>query len=50
LTAVTELATEKKIQLVITKQNVVIGDKGLEITGDVMTKLNAKVKTIKVKL
>lgn len=45
---VSQLATEKKIQLVITKQNVVIGDNSLEITKDVMTKLNAKIKTIKV--
>lgn len=47
---VTGIATEKKIQLVITKQNVVIGDKSLEITDDVMQKLNAKIKTIKVKV
>jgi outer membrane protein len=49
LTTVSDLATERKIQLVITKQNVVIGDKGLEITSEVMTRLNAKVKAIAVK-
>ena len=42
------LATEKKIQLVITKQNVVIGDMSLDITKEVMTRLNAKVKNIKL--
>ena len=45
---ISTMATEKKISLVITKQNVVIGDKSLEMTDDVMTRLNAKVKTIKV--
>jgi outer membrane protein len=45
---VSALATEKKIQLVITKQNVIIGDTSLDITKDVMAKLDAKVKSIKV--
>lgn len=45
---VSTLATEKKIQLVITKQNVIIGDSALEITAEVMKRLNAKIKTIKV--
>jgi outer membrane protein len=47
---VTDLATEKKIQLIITKQTVVIGDHALEVTDEVMTKLNAKIKSIKVNL
>lgn len=50
LAVVTEMATERKIQLVITKQTVIIGDTSLEVTADVMTKLNAKIKSIKVKL
>lgn len=50
VTVVSDIAAEKKIQLVITKQNVVIGDKSLEITDEVMKALNAKVKTIKVKI
>lgn len=43
-----KLADEKKIQLVITKQNVVIGDNSLEITKEVMTRLNGQIKTIKL--
>lgn len=43
-----KLAGEKKIQLVITKQNVVIGDNSLEITKEVMTRLNGQIKTIKL--
>lgn len=50
VTVVSDLAAERKIQLVITKQNVVIGDNSLDITKDVMDKLNAKIKTIKVKV
>lgn len=49
MAVVSGISTEKKIQLVITKQNVVIGDNNLDITADVMTKLNARVKTIKIK-
>lgn len=48
VSVVSDLASEKSIQLVITKQNVVIGDSGLDITSDVMKRLNAKIKTIKV--
>ncbi len=48
LTVVSTLAAENKTQLVITKQNVVIGDKALEITDAVMTRLNDKIKSIKV--
>lgn len=43
------ISTEKKIQLVITKQNVVIGDKNLDITAEVMSKLNTRIKAIKIK-
>lgn len=50
VTVVSDIAVQKKIQLVITKQNVVIGDKSLEITDDVMKALNAKIKTIKIKI
>ncbi len=50
MTVVTDIAAAQKIQLVITKQNVVIGDKSLEITDQVMKALNAKIKTIKVKM
>lgn len=49
LAVVTALSDEKKIQLVITKQNVVIGSNSLDITQDVMTKLNARIKAIKIK-
>lgn len=49
MAVVTAISTEKKIQLIITKQNVVIGDKNLDITNDVMTKLNARIKAIKIK-
>jgi Skp family chaperone for outer membrane proteins len=44
-----KIAEDKKITLVMTKQNIVLGDKDLDITADVMSALNADVKTIKLK-
>ncbi len=49
LQVISDMAAEKKYQLVITKQNVIIGDKSLEVTDDVLTRLNGKIKSIEVK-
>jgi outer membrane protein len=48
LKVVTDLAAERKIQMVVTKQNIIVSDRSLDITADVMAKLNETVKTIKV--
>lgn len=44
-----KVAEDKKIQLVMTKQNIVLGSKDLDITADVMKALDADIKTIKLK-
>lgn len=49
LQVISDMAAEKKYQLVITKQNVIIGDKSLEVTDDVLSRLNGKIKSIEVK-
>jgi Skp family chaperone for outer membrane proteins len=46
---VSDMATTEKYDLVISRADVVIVSKSIDITAQVMEKLNSKVKTIKVK-
>jgi Skp family chaperone for outer membrane proteins len=49
ITKATEgIAASKKIDLVLTKQNVIVGTKSLDITDDVMGELNSEIKEIKL--
>ncbi len=41
-----ELANERKIDLVITKQNIIVGNQSLNITGDVMNRMNKKLPNL----
>lgn len=45
---VSEMATEENYALVITKQNVILAEKEMDITDEVMAKLNKNVKSIKL--
>ena len=47
---VAELAAENKYTIVITRQNVILAEKSLEITDDVMKNLNKRIKTIKLEI
>lgn len=47
---VAELAQENSYTIVITRQNVILAEKELEITDEVMKRLNKKVKTIKLEI
>ncbi|MCC6597385.1 MAG: OmpH family outer membrane protein [Alphaproteobacteria bacterium] len=47
---VQEIANEKKYALVISNQNVIAGEKSLDITEETLRRLNARVKEIKLKL
>ena len=46
---VSDMATDKKYDLVISRADVVIVSKSIDITSDVMTKLNKSLKSVKVK-
>ena len=39
---------EKKIRMVLNKKNLILADEKLDITKDVMTLLNAKIKSVKL--
>ncbi len=41
-----EISDERKIDLVITRQNIIVGSMSLDITQDVMTRLNSKLPNI----
>jgi Skp family chaperone for outer membrane proteins len=45
---VSAIAKEKNFGLVITKQAVVVGDQALDITADVMTRLNTELSSVKM--
>lgn len=45
---VAKMAKDKDFALVLTKQNVLLAEKSMDITDDVMKRLNSDVKTIKV--
>lgn len=47
---VAELAQEQSYTMVITRQNVILAEKELEITDEVMKRLNKKVKTLKLEI
>ena len=49
-TIVAGIAEAKKFQIVMTRQNIVIAEKALDITEEVMTKLNEKLKTVKLEV
>ncbi|MCK6417415.1 MAG: OmpH family outer membrane protein [Alphaproteobacteria bacterium] len=44
------IANEKNLQMVISKQSVVLGDNGLDLTSDAMKRLNAAVSDIKLEV
>lgn len=44
------IASEKNLQMVISKQSVVLGDNGLDISDDAMKRLNAAVSDIKLEV
>ena len=39
---------EKKIRLVIDKKNIILADEKLDVTKEIMKKLNGKLQTIKL--
>jgi len=47
---VQKISEEKGYDLVITRQNVVVGSSSLDITGDVMSKLNDVLTNVKLKI
>lgn len=47
---VAELAEENKYTIVVTRQNVILAEKDLEITDEVMSRLNKKIKNIKLEI
>ncbi len=48
--ATTEIANEKNYDIVLTRDGVLIAEKALDITADVLKKLDAKVSDIKLKV
>lgn len=46
---IAEKAKEKKASIVLPRQNIIIVDQTLDLTQDVLTDLNAKMKTVSVK-
>jgi Skp family chaperone for outer membrane proteins len=50
LKIVAEIADEKKFDVVLNRQNVVIADKGLDITPQVLEKLNATLTEVPLKV
>lgn len=47
---IAEMTEKEQYTIVITKQNVIMAEKELDITDEVMAELNKKIKTIKLKL
>lgn len=47
---VSDLANEKGYALVMTKQNIILAEKNMDITEEVMARLNKAVKTVKIEL
>jgi outer membrane protein len=45
---VKEYMVEKNIRMVLDKKGVILADEKLDITNDIITKLNAKIKTLKL--
>ena len=45
---VKEYMVEKNIRMVLDKKGVILADENLDITNDIITKLNAKIKTLKL--
>ncbi len=48
--ATTDVAGEKNYDIVLTRDSVLIADKALDITSDVLTKLDAKLSDIQLKV
>lgn len=49
VTVTQEIANEKKIDLVVTRQNIIVGSMALDITKDVMDRLNKKLPKLSLK-
>ena len=45
-----DVADEKKIQMVIDRKSVVIAQQGLDITAEVLKRLDEKMKTVELKI
>ena len=46
---VKEYMVEKKIRIIIDKKEIIVADEKLDITQEIIKKLNSKIKTIKLK-